>query len=160
LITLLISVSACSKAEETPAGANAVQKVSLRALDPSDPAQAAIIRWHKSLLANDYQEFSDVEFRTPQVSDKMIRILFDGIRKRGVPPTILSSEGPESFAPAGVKIYGLVGCMRNSEDSGAFRLMSVVNVRNVGGQSKVGGASFGTPSKEYDGPCPMMPSEK
>src|SRR5262245_6729399 len=51
LITALISASACNQVAEPPAA------VLLRALDPSDPAQAAIIRWHQSLLANDYQEF-------------------------------------------------------------------------------------------------------
>src|SRR5262249_52131871 len=160
LITALISASACNEAAETPAGANAVEKVSLRVLDPSDPAQAVIIQWHQSLLANDFQEFFEVEFRTPQVSDRMIRILFDGIRERGVPPVILSSEAPKGVTPEGFRTYGLVGCIRNSESSGPVRMMSVVTVRNIGGQWKVGGASFGAPSTEYDGPCPMQPFQK
>jgi len=72
----------------------------------------------------------------------------------------MASEAPESITPRGMKIYGLVGCMRNSENSGTVRLMSVVNVRNIGGQWKVGGASFGAPSTEYSGPCPMKPSQE
>src|SRR5690242_11054130 len=74
-----------------------IPKAAMKALNPADPAQAAIIQWHRSLLINDYPTFSRVEFHTAQVSDSMIRVLFDGILKFGVPRTIMISEADKKI---------------------------------------------------------------
>jgi hypothetical protein len=88
----------------------------------------------------------------------MIRIMFDGIRKFAVPKTILISEAPEKIerlAPTGVKVYGLVGCLKLQGARQETRRMAVVNARIFNGQWKIGGASFGAPSAEFDGSCPL-----
>lgn len=138
-----------------------IEKATMRALDPSDPAHAAIMRWHRALLANDFPAYAQVIFHTSQVNDGMSRVMFDGIRNIVVPRTILISEAAEKIerlVPKGVKVYALVGCMKLPGAPHEVRLMAVVNARIFNGQWKVGGASFGTPSAEFDGACPLKPS--
>ena len=88
----------------------------------------------------------------------MIRALFDGILKFGVPRTIMISEADkkiEEFGPKGVKVYALVGCLKSSGVPYETRRMAVVSARIYEGQWKISGASFGAPSAPFRGACPL-----
>jgi hypothetical protein len=62
-LSLATGLSTHAFADSRPAP---FEKATMKALNPSDPAQAAIMRWHRSLLANDYPTFSQLEFHTPK----------------------------------------------------------------------------------------------
>jgi hypothetical protein len=138
----------------------------LTAPNTADPAQEALIRWHRALVEADFDAYSEVDFHAVGESVKARRWFFDAIRP-GVPPVIQVSEGTDSVArsliaagmppdPIGMRTFMIVGCVSRLGGANAVRKNAVVTVRKLDGKWKVGGASFG-PTNEYtNGPCPLQ----
>ena len=167
LITAVVVglISACS-GDVTPSAtaAAAGQSLPLKALDPSDPAQAAIMRWHQALVTDDFDAYSVSAVHGIDEGDALRTVVFDRMRQ-GVPPTILSYDGTHDFDKLaseadrvifkGLRTFSLVGCLQVTANVHSVRVMSVVSAREIEGRWRVYGGSFGMPSTPFAGGCPI-----
>jgi len=145
-------------------GVNEVRGLDLVRLDPADPAQEALIRWHRALVDDDFAAYAETDFHAVGASEKLRRLVFDTIRP-GMPNEILVNDGTGSFDAlmpakdgdtlAGVRLLTLVGCVLVPGSAMEERRTAVVHVRELDGLWKVGGASFGPPNQYTEGLCPM-----
>jgi hypothetical protein len=139
----------------------------IKAMDPSDPAQAAIIQWHQSLITNDFEKYSQVAVRGPDEGDALTKLVFDRMRQ-GIPPTVLSYDGTGDFdklVPEAdrailqdLRTFSLVGCLPLAGEGGEVRAQAVVSARKIMGKWKVFGGSFGRPATQFAGGCPIKPN--
>jgi hypothetical protein len=167
LFTMLL-VCACSRDAERSAAAGTTRSASeilkIKAMDPSDPAQAAILQWHQSLVANDFEKYSQVAVRADIEGDELRRVVFDRMRQ-GVPVTVLANDGTADFERLvpeedredlkGLRTFSLVGCLPHPGESGEIRTQAVVSARKIVGEWKVFGGSFGPPATQFAGDCPV-----
>lgn len=144
--------------------AETVVPLALGAPDAADPAQAALIQWHRALVDGDFAAYAEVDFHAVGATEAERRWFFDTIRP-SVPEQILVSDGTGNFdelVPAAdralvekLRVFTLVGCSAQSGNSNESRSVAVVDIREQDGKWKVGGSSFGPPNEYTEGPCPM-----
>lgn len=143
--------------------ATSSEQLALSSLDPSDPAQLAVIQWHRALVTSDFATFSAVQVRGTDDNDEMRELAFD-VFQQGAPQTIAVHDGTQDleklYEPSdkswkGSRLFALVGCINGANDGRRVRVMSVVSVRKVLGEWKVYGGSFGAPSTPFAGGCPI-----
>ena len=154
--TLLLGPAAMLNAAPAPVPAPK-DRFTLQELNPSNPEHAAILRWHKALFSSDYQAYLRASTRNPQISEKMMRLVFDGTR-RNTPPRILIYVNPQHTNPDGSKEYAVVGCTKLPEDPREIRMVSLVSTLRQGGQWKVVGTAFGPPWTDLVRVCPVKPT--
>jgi hypothetical protein len=103
--------------------------VTWQPLDPANPKHAAILRWHKALIAT-----------TPT----------------NIPPTLMISAKSYHTNPNGSEDFGVAGCMKGYfGDSREIRLVANVTPIQTNGEWKVVGSGFVPPSNNLIRVCPV-----
>ena len=142
------------------------QQAKLAPLDANDPAQAAVVQWHRALVDNNFAAYMGVEVQPAGPIDiEMNRLWFDSLRP-GVPAVVFVSDETDAFdglLPAedaarlkGLRSFMLVGCAA-SRTNEAFRRIALVSARSIGGHWFVYGGSFGPANEGFAGECPVVP---
>jgi hypothetical protein len=120
------------------------------------------VQWHSALVANDFAKYSSVEVQGKDDTVELRRLWFDLIRQNA-PEKLFAREATRDFddlskednSLKGFRTFALVGCKSGTVNA-PVRVMSVVSVRQVSGEWKVYGGSFGTPSTPFAGKCPIQ----
>lgn len=139
----------------------------LAPLDPSDPAQVAVIQWHQALVERDFAAYAAVDFHAVDATEASRRMWFDALADSGIPRQIAVNDGTGKFDDvsgipaadrkllAALRLFTVVGCASPGDGNPDVRRVADISVREVSGQWRVGGASFGTPNAYTEGPCPL-----
>lgn len=123
-------------------------------LDPSKPEHAAILGWHRALVANDFAAY--LRYRQPMegVSEATRRMHFANVCSM-TPPTLMITASPSHINPNGSKDYTVAGCMKQPGDPNEMRMVAGVTPYQKDGQWQVGGSDFGPPWNNTIRACPV-----
>jgi hypothetical protein len=139
----------------------------LAPLDPSDPAQAAVIQWHRALVERDFAAYAEVDIHPVDATEASRRMWFETLADSGIPRQIAVNDGTGRFDDvsgipaadrkllAALRLFTVVGCASPGDGNPEVRRVAEISVREVAGQWRVGGASFGPPNAYSDGTCPL-----
>lgn len=153
---------------ESPKRLDAVpEPLPLEPLDPSDPAQAAVIQWHRALVERDFAAYAEVDFHAVDATEASRRMWFGALADSGIPRQIAVNDGTGKFDEvsgipsadrkllAALRLFTVVGCASPGDGNPEVRRVAAISVREVAGQWRVGGASFRPPNAYTEGPCPL-----
>lgn len=136
-------------------------------LDSDDPAQAALIQWHQALVDGDFAAYAEVDFHAVDATEESRRMWFDALVESRIPQKISVNDGTGKFDEVGgipsadrkllaaLRLFTVVGCDSPGNGAPEVRRVAAISVREVAGQWRVGGASFGPPNAYTEGPCPL-----
>lgn len=123
-------------------------------LDPSNAEHAAIQRWHKSLLLNDFDAYlRSTDGVLPGLNEKSMRVLFDNIRK-STPPKLLVTTNPYVRAN-GSKDFSVAGCLKADWDTKEMRMVAEVIVAKKGEEFFIIASGFAAPWNDLKRACPV-----
>ena len=123
-------------------------------LDPSKPEHAAILSWHKALVANDYAAYLRYTGGISGISEQTQRMHFDTLRSM-TPPTLMITASPSHLNPNGTKEYIVGGCVRMQGDPDEMRMVAGVTPYQKDGQWRISGSDFGPPWNNTIRVCPV-----
>ena len=152
---LLVAISVPIAAIAAPPSKSAATLGEWVRLDPSNPEHAAILRWHRSILKNDFKGYL---LAVPQIKDvtvEMRRQIFDFLRTT-TPLQILVSSRPRNTNPTGSKNYYVAGCTKLKGDPREWRVLSNVTPVNTGETLVVSASGFSPPWTNLARACPIM----
>lgn len=127
LLGTLLSIQITAVKAEAPSPP--IDPVTWQALDATNPKHAAILRWHKALVASS---------------------------PANTPPALMIGVNPIHVNPNGSQDYGVAGCMKGYYgDPREIRLVAIVTPVQTNGEWKVVGSGFGPPSNNLMRACPV-----
>jgi hypothetical protein len=123
-------------------------------LDPSKPEHAAILGWHRALVANDYAAY--IRYREPLagISEANQRAYFASVRSM-TPSKLMIAASPSHINPNGTKTYTVAGCMKQPGDPEEMRMVAGVTPYQNNGRWRVSGSDFGPPWNKTLRECPV-----
>lgn len=123
-------------------------------LDPSKPEHAAILGWHKALVANDFATYLRYTGGIPGISEQSQRAHFATVRSM-TPPVLMIAANPGTVNPNGTRTYSVAGCVRMPGDPDEMRMVAGVTPYQKDGQWRIGGSDFGPPWNNTIRVCPV-----
>lgn len=113
---------------------------------PSNPAIAAFMTWHQSVLKGDYVAYKNASFWLTDSTEELKRQMFENLRSNT--PAVVKVGEQKTNANGSVGFYA-VGCKDN------VRLISVITVGNKDGAWRVAASLWGPPWNETAKLCPV-----
>lgn len=135
-VALLLSVPVVAQQKHPP----------LLLPSPSNPAIAAFMAWHQSLLKGDYLAYKNASFWLTDSKEELKKQMFENLRS--TTPTVVKI-GEQKTNPNGSIGFYAVGCKNN------VRLISVISVGNKDGAWRVAASLWGPPWNETAKLCPV-----